>query len=845
MLALVAIVVVGSALGLGAVHVAVVSLLAPLAFVAFALSKRNELRRNEGRTIVWPAWIALGLGAYTLLQAVPIPFAWLERIAPANADVWGRALLPFGVAAPPFASISMDPGATLVEALKWVSYAALLSAAVSVSRRWGAALGAALMFVSALLVALATVLHGLLAATKIYGFYTPSVALPPWHVGPLINTNTLAGYLNLGALSGAGLLLMHELVVPRWLVALGIAFLVAVDVTSASRGGVLTLIVGIVLVAVLLRLKASHTRESGRDKPNRILFLVAFAVVFGAALAGLGGTSETWSELYDKNLSKLGMLLWAEPLIREHPVLGIGRGAFESVFPAYRLTQGHVVFAYAENFPVQWASEWGLPVTIAALLGFAWTLRPSRLGATRSGLAASMFAGVFVVLLQNLVDLSLEIPAVCYALALVLGSLAGDRARSRPTREAAKRSGSRFVQFVPAIAVILGFVLSGLAFRVGRPDVGAERTLVRRDYDAAKDAASFEVLRHSLRRAMSRHPGEPYFSLVGALSAFQTKSESALPWLQRALERGHVNGRAHLLLAEVLASRGARKQALLELRIAAEQDNVMVGHGGTLALRYTKDFDELLICVPEGERGANMLDELGIQARNAGLEQLRARLDRAAIERSGKVYGPHIREAEALITSLSPGASGPPCEDRPACEKRVEEHAAALASSYPNESIADRLRAKLLLVLGKPEQAEARLTARCSQAKDRGVCLRARVDAAAKLVDGKRLDAASKELLSTECTTSAGCAEAASFLAAVREGRGEAATALSLHERAAREDPTDVRLLRVAEAASRAGAHARAADAFERAAQKRGGDAALRKRAEEERAHALGVKLAP
>jgi hypothetical protein len=31
----------------------------------------------------------------------------------------------------------------------------------------------------------------------------------------------------------------------------------------------------------------------------------------GRALALLGGTRDLWSELYDKNLSKLEMILWA------------------------------------------------------------------------------------------------------------------------------------------------------------------------------------------------------------------------------------------------------------------------------------------------------------------------------------------------------------------------------------------------------------------------------------------------------------------------------------------------------------------------------------------------------
>ena len=68
--------------------------------------------------------------------------------------------------------------------------------------------------------------------------------------------------------------------------------------------------------------------------------------------------TQTWRELYDKNLEKLGSLLWTRHLIREHFGLGIGRGAFETVFPAYRTASGNVVFTHSKNFPTQWMAEW-------------------------------------------------------------------------------------------------------------------------------------------------------------------------------------------------------------------------------------------------------------------------------------------------------------------------------------------------------------------------------------------------------------------------------------------------------------------------------------------------------
>ncbi|WP_170319430.1 O-antigen ligase family protein [Polyangium spumosum] len=839
LVALVALTVAGSALALGGVHARVVALIAPLAFAAAALALRREQERKGSVSLALPAIVATALAAYTLLQAVPLPVALLERIAPSNADVWARALLPFGEAGPRFASLSLDPGATVVEALKWSSYAAIFTASAAVSARRGAATGVATVFLSALAVALVTVVHGLAGSTEVYGFYTPSAPLPPWHVGPLINPNTLAGYLNLGALAGMGLVLMHEPVAPRWLVAAGVAFLVAVDVTSASRGGVIALILGVLLLVLLLRIRAARRGGSGGGAEPSLRWLLGAALLGGALLASLGGTRDTWFELYDKNLDKLSMVLWALPVLREHPIFGIGRGAFESVFPAYRSSPGHVVFAYVENFPAQWLVEWGAPVALAALVLFAWSLAPSRLGALRSRLAASAFAGVVVVLLQNLADLSLEIPAVCYALAVVLGSLWGDRARSRPSRAFAAKAPGRLARLAPAVALVVGLVLAALSLALGHPEVSAERDLIRRKLEATNlaDPASHDVLERELHAAMRRHPAEPYFPLIGGLAAYQGKRERALPWLQRTLERGHVNGRAHLLLAQVLASRGARRQALLELRIAASQDSSLVGPAGVFAARISRDFDELLGAAPEGKAGVPMLDELAVQARNLGRAELAARLDAEAITRNPGARGPRVRAAEVVLDALAKGT----CDDRERCAREIEAHAAALEAAHPGDFVAERIRAQRLVLEGKSEEAEARLAARCVLVKERASCLRARVEIASRVPGVSRIDAASKDLLAATCLSASACAEAAGFLARIREGRGDTGSALTFFARAAREEPTEARWMALADAASRAGAHAQAADALERAAQKGGMTEVLRKRIAEERAKALGV----
>jgi hypothetical protein len=211
---------------------------------------------------------------------------------------------------------------------------------------------------------------------------------------------------------------MQKPVVPRWLIGLGVATLVGVNVTSGSRGGLLALIIGIACLAVLLRLGERSTGRGFSMTSRSAMALLAAALGAGGLFAVLGGTRSTWAELYSKDFQKLEMMLRVKPLVADYAWLGIGRGAFESVFPAYRTVPGNIVFTHAESFPAQWLSEWGVPAGALGMIAFAFAFTPARVGALRSAVAAGVWAGTFALLVQNLFDLGLEIPGVTIGLSM-------------------------------------------------------------------------------------------------------------------------------------------------------------------------------------------------------------------------------------------------------------------------------------------------------------------------------------------------------------------------------------------------------------------------------------------
>ncbi len=132
----------------------------------------------------------------------------------------------------------------------------------------------------------------------------------------------------------------------------------------------------------------------------------------------------------------------------------------------------------------------------------------------------------------------------------------------------------------------------------------------------------------------------------------------------------------------------------------------------------------------------------------------------------------------------------------------------------------------------------------CQRVTERIPCLQARVSAAAQIKEPHpskpgaidRLSAAAKELVGNACNTAVSCADMATWVGEIRRGRGEIGLALAMYERAARADPTEARWLKLADVASGADEHGRAAEALEQVAQRHGGgDAELKQRIQAER----------
>jgi hypothetical protein len=783
---LLAVAVVGSVLLFGAQHTPVL-VVCSLASAASALLLAPASLPRAG-------WLLSALAGYTMLQVVPLPLDVVARLSPASAAVWRDALAPLhaGVG---WATLSVDPAATALEALKWSAYVCVLVAATGWRTRHRASGLALLLVGSASLVCAITLLHGIFDLKKIYGIYEPSENWR-WIRGPLVNGNNLAGYLNLGLFAGAGVWFSGRSPRLARFLTLGLPVLGVGVLLADSRGATVSIVIGLLLLGVLLFAQRPGAR------PGLVLTLGGTALVV-LALAVAGAGDRAWGVIGHSELgAKTRVWVWALPLVRDFAWLGIGRGAFETAFLPYRqpIEQNFtLVYAQAENFALQWVADWGVPLGLAALLTLAaLAVRPLK-RARQNPLAAGLVVGLFTLALQNFVDLGLELFAVTAA--AVLAFAAADEASAEPSKRSLRAAAPA------AIAVAVWAAIVSLA---GARPVQVDRKRAAARYAAAGPSASAaDGFYADLAGLMRRHPGEAYFPLLGGAEALRV-GRDPLPWLGRALERSPLDGTAHFLLADALAGRGARLQSLLHSRLAALYDVLLRDAALNQVATRVHTLAELEDAFPPGLPGSFLLEKTCDKLEPA----LWISCWREARSRR-KSDTTDLGLASALLRASEGGVEPCAADARQRCQDEALAVLDRLQASGRSAANVAEVRARLLSAKGDVAHAAKLLAANCPEHADVQGCYARAFDLALRAHDPVVLGELSERFAAVACGNPATCAE-------LHERTGRAylelsAPGLALRQftSAARASPSAERWLLAAEAASKAGAFSAARRSLE------------------------------
>lgn len=557
--ALFAVHLVGAPLLLGGVYAwgMVITAASSIVCLAAAVAARWPLRTRTPAVV----WVSLLLLAWTALQAMPLPCALVRALAPGAAEAASLAQSAMRAAPPAWCSLSYDPGATQEEVVKGIALVAALFTAWILSA--GSSRRDVMWIVagSSVIMSCVALAHAALRVDAVFGVYHPVEAHSPILLAPLLNANNLGGFAAMGAPLWIGLTHRHARSEMRWWGRIAAILSTLAAVLSLSRGAIAQVLGTLLFLAVYLYARSRRSRRTETRNFAAGLVVpatVAIAIALAAYIAG----GQVAQEFERGDLNKLALLGRAFAFVAEHPWIGVGRGAFSSVFVS--LAGSEVRFGHAENFIAQWASEWGVPLTLLWLATVVIAL-VRRLRVAKSLAVIGAATALLGWCGQNLVDLGFELVGVSTVAIALLGAILS------PTE---LREKSPELQRLPA-RVALGFAfiaclagLIALGPKLHAHSVPALEHHLRSTL-RSRDRAGF---RRTLETAVVLHPTEPLFAVIAATEALANADPNTARWLNRAMQVAPHWGAPHALAFEWLWRQRRRGQALLELRLAAERD---------------------------------------------------------------------------------------------------------------------------------------------------------------------------------------------------------------------------------------------------------------------------------
>ena len=767
---LLAVVVACSALGLGSLPGEVLVVMSVGATIACALLWSVPLERIPRSARYVLAAITILLAA-TILQLIPLPATVVRVVAPANADIWERALAPLREPGPSWHPITVAPTATALEVVRGAFYGCIFLGALRVAAmEKGERFLERIVIISTTVFALCALAHAAVGAEKVFGFYRPrdAWAYNTGRLAPLLNTNHLSAYLDIGACVAVSALVARR-TLPRAITAASALLLSLVSVWAGSRGGMAALVFGVLLsVGLTVYIQRNFRIERAETA------ILGICVVASAFMIAVATSVATQRELADHGVGKVVVAKNAFELVPRAPWVGFGRGAFETVFPLVRRGVGYPTFTHPENIAAQWAIEWGVPIALAGAVLFALALRPNTL-LRSSRPSAGAWAGIVAAVLSDLVDFHLEVPGIVALLLICVALVVGGRTRVRGDVRGSKRVGARHV----ALAFVVVSVVAAIVALPGVPhSLAAERRIV--SAMAVDPSVNEDTFRTTIRRSMLRYPGESFIPLMGAVRAYLMRDDSVITWIARSLECNPRFGRAHYVLARSLGRRHA-SQARLEYRLAYEYDAEQL-HDMVVneAVWLVDDATTAMELVPDGKAGADLL-ELMVPLVSERLPATADILDREILRRSPESKSVLHRRVQALLSDVTHRHAW--CDDRDRCLGEALAVAEGLTRREPMACAPHVLEARIRIEKGELKEALDGLEHAAETVEDRALCQKQLIALSQSIGDKRRADATLDRLMRGGCGTITECVDLYTWAASQEEARGNPARAIAFYRR--------------------------------------------------------------
>ena len=498
------------------------------------------------------------------VQSLPIPMSLRQHIDPHGTSLVQDNSILARTAWP----LSLDPSSTRPHIGRAAAALAIFLFAFHLAsgQRWRR-LVPRLIGATGIAAVVIGVGHRLLGIGDIYGLIHHAAATRALMTGPFVNPNHTAELLELAAFACLACSFQRETMLNRvgWLV--GMLVCVAGVAATLSRGAVLGLAAGILLFIFARFWVRDEADETRRRAAAGWAIVLSGLAMLGASAIGLGQLLERFHR--GAISTDVRLRLWRDSLavVAAHP-WGIGRGAFDRVYPVYRTVQASspIRFAFVENEPLQMLIDCGwLPWLLFLAGAVVIVLYVVRYG-RRDRIEAALAAGTSAIAVHSVVDFGLETLGVLLPFSAMVGTLLG---RLRVPRD---RLMARRLSLAAAALTCGGLVVGAAATAHSSYD----------DFDAKlKVASSADQRRALLERAQETHPVDYYYALAYArsqpLATPHSETSPRLHALNRALRLCPACAPVHVEIARSLWRFGLRPQALGEWQTAMQIEPSLFG----------------------------------------------------------------------------------------------------------------------------------------------------------------------------------------------------------------------------------------------------------------------------
>lgn len=270
-------------------------------------------------------------------------------------------------------------------------------------------------------------------------FWLVEPTLPSSHpFGSFVNHNHFAGFIEMLAPLPLALVLTRTVRNELALInGFSSAILSIATVLSLSRGGMISLLAGL-LFTVVIALRPPESLHS-RSKRTRliatralissvILAVLAIGVLWvggdavierldtpasdnAASLSGLNQPTETSSAFYQSR-----GFIWEDTIrmIRSNWLIGVGLGAFQTAYPIYSRQDRYYLVGQSHNDYLQLVADGGLPLASIAILFLILLVRAGTKAVnhpdpTLASLAIGCCGGIFAFLVHAIFDFNFQI----------------------------------------------------------------------------------------------------------------------------------------------------------------------------------------------------------------------------------------------------------------------------------------------------------------------------------------------------------------------------------------------------------------------------------------------------